>query len=134
MEPDRSGIYTTENVGGTKVIFPKDLLQSESSGTGFRSDILEKVLHMINVLKQLIRHPFLKGRIVLKGGTALNLFVWDIPRLSVDIDLNYIGSLDCEIMLQERPKIEEALIAVCQREGITRRNNSYPATGGTCRW
>jgi hypothetical protein len=26
----------------------------------------------------------------LKGGTALNLFMWDFPRLSVDIDLTYV--------------------------------------------
>lgn len=26
----------------------------------------------------------------LKGGTAINLFVWDMPRLSVDIDLTYV--------------------------------------------
>jgi len=29
---------------------------------------------------------------LLKGGTALNLFLLDLPRLSVDIDLNYIGA------------------------------------------
>ena len=26
----------------------------------------------------------------LKGGTALNLFIWNMPRLSVDIDLVYL--------------------------------------------
>ena len=26
----------------------------------------------------------------LKGGTAINLFEWDLPRLSVDIDLTYL--------------------------------------------
>jgi hypothetical protein len=26
----------------------------------------------------------------LKGGTALNLFMWDFPRLSVDIELTYV--------------------------------------------
>lgn len=26
----------------------------------------------------------------LKGGTAINLFEWDMPRLSVDIDLTYL--------------------------------------------
>ncbi|MCG2795115.1 MAG: nucleotidyl transferase AbiEii/AbiGii toxin family protein [Actinomycetia bacterium] len=33
-----------------------------------------------------------EGKLVLKGGTALNLFYLDMPRLSVDIDLNYIGA------------------------------------------
>ena len=31
----------------------------------------------------------------------LNLFVLDLPRLSVDIDLNYVGSADLEVMLAE---------------------------------
>jgi hypothetical protein len=39
----------------------------------------------------------------------LNLFLLDIPRLSVDIDLNYIGALDCDEMLIHRPRIEEAV-------------------------
>jgi Nucleotidyl transferase AbiEii toxin, Type IV TA system len=29
---------------------------------------------------------FASGRFAMKGGTALNLFVQDMPRLSVDID------------------------------------------------
>ena len=32
----------------------------------------------------------------LKGGTALNLFIWDMPRLSVDIDLVYLPINDRE--------------------------------------
>ena len=29
-----------------------------------------------------------------KGGTAINLFYLDLVRLSVDIDLNYIGHVE----------------------------------------
>lgn len=54
-------------------------------------------------------HPFLKDRLVLKGGTALNLFFFDLPRFSVDIDLNYIGKIDRQEMLLERPEVEKAL-------------------------
>ncbi|MCK7505531.1 MAG: nucleotidyl transferase AbiEii/AbiGii toxin family protein [Desulfobacterales bacterium] len=53
---------------------------------------------------------------VLKGGTALNLFVFDVPRLSVDIDLNYVGAEDRDGMLAERPKVEQAVQAVFARE------------------
>ena len=28
--------------------------------------------------------------LALKGGTAINMFIWDMPRLSVDLDLTYI--------------------------------------------
>ena len=70
----------------------KDLLIRESNQTGFRAEILEKVWQLMNVLEGINAHPYLQERLVLKGGTALNLFVFDLPRLSVDIDLNYIGS------------------------------------------
>ena len=44
--------------------------------------MIEKVLYLLNLLDQLNRHPMLKGKWVLKGGTALNLFVFDLHRLS----------------------------------------------------
>ena len=72
----------------------------------------------LEALEALRSHPFLKERIALKGGTALNLFIFDVPRLSVDIDLNYIGPADRVTMLEERPKIEQAVQAVCGRLGI----------------
>lgn len=37
----------------------------------------------------------------LKGGTALNLFIWDTPRLSVDIDLVYLPINSREQSLEE---------------------------------
>ena len=46
------------------------------------------------LLENFRAHPFLKHRCALKGGTALNLFLFDVPRLSVDIDLNYIASAE----------------------------------------
>ena len=69
-------------------------LAAVAEATGFRHDVLEKVAHLLGLLNSLGNHPVLKGKLVLKGGTALNLFVFDVPRLSVDIDLNYIGAED----------------------------------------
>ena len=65
-----------------------------AESTGFKAEMVEKVLHLLNLLNALNSHPFLKGKWALKGGTALNMFVLNLPRLSVDIDLNYIGSLN----------------------------------------
>ena len=93
-------------------------LQKDARATGCRPEILEKVIHIMNLLEGFQAHPFLKDRIALKGGTALNLFVFDVPRLSVDIDLNYVGASDRETMLAERPKIEQAVLAVCSRSGM----------------
>lgn len=68
-----------------------DQLQRAAADTGFPADGLEKVLHLLQLLDALRAHPYLKTRLALKGGTALNLFEFDVPRLSVDIDLNYVG-------------------------------------------
>jgi predicted nucleotidyltransferase component of viral defense system len=93
-------------------------LQHEAVATGFRPEALEKAIRLIDLLEGLRSHPFLKTRVALKGGTALNLFVFEVPRLSVDVDLNYIGAADRATMLAERPKVEQAVQAVCGRRAI----------------
>ncbi len=111
---------------------PQDLSR-EVTSTGFGGEQLEKVFRLIALLDALNSHPFLKTRIALKGGTALNLFYFDVPRLSVDIDLNYIGAADRETMLVERPKLEQAVQAVCSREGLTVKRMPSDHAGGKWR-
>ncbi len=111
---------------------PQDLSR-EVISTGFGGEQLEKVFRLIALLDALNSHPFLKTRIALKGGTALNLFYFDVPRLSVDIDLNYIGAADRETMLAERPKLEQAVQAVCSREGLTVKRMPSEHAGGKWR-
>lgn len=80
--------------------------------------MLEKVLRLMNLLNAFKKHRVLRDRFVLKGGTALNAFLFDLPRLSADIDLNYVGETDAERMKEERPELERAIEAVCQRENL----------------
>lgn len=75
----------------------------------FRPETLEKVLRLLDVLEIVATHPYLQTRLALKGGTALNLFFGSPPRLSVDIDFNYIGEVERGQMLKERPVIEQAI-------------------------
>lgn len=110
-------------------ISEKELIK-EASKTGFRAEIMEKVWHLMAILDGINAHPFLKNRLVLKGGTALNLFFFDLPRLSVDIDLNYVGKLDRKDMLLERPMVEKGLEAVFLREGMTIRRAPGKHAGG----
>jgi predicted nucleotidyltransferase component of viral defense system len=110
--------------------FSRELLVREAQQRSFRPEILEKVFQLLHLLSSFLNHPYLRDRIVLKGGTALNLFYFDVPRLSVDIDLNYIGSVEREAMLQERPLVEEAVQAVCSREGFTVRRQPPEHAGG----
>ena len=105
-------------------------LEAEAEATGFRVDMLVKVVRMMGVLRGIRDHPYLKSRLALKGGTALNLFVFDLPRLSVDIDLNYVGSADREGMLAERPGVERALTAVFGREDLAVRRMPGEHAGG----
>ena len=105
-------------------------LMAEASQTGFRPEMLEKVIQLVALLKAIKAHPYLRDRVVLKGGTALNLFIFDLPRLSVDVDLNYIGAADRETMVAERPRLEEAINAVCGREGLGVRRVPSEHAGG----
>ena len=105
-------------------------LTAEAQATGFRPDVLEKAAYLLGLLGALRSHPFLKEKLVLKGGTALNLFIFDVPRLSVDIDLNYVGAEDRQGMLAERPKVEQAVQAVFAREGFTVRRMLEEHAGG----
>lgn len=105
-------------------------LAAEAQATGFRPDVLEKAAHLLGLLDAMRSHPFLQGKLVLKGGTALNLFVFDVPRLSVDIDLNYVGAEDRDGMLAERPKVEQAIQAVFAREGFAVRRMPEEHAGG----
>ncbi len=98
--------------------------------TEFRPEILEKVWHLMTLLDSINEHSFLRDRLVLKGGTALNLFIFNLPRLSVDIDLNYIGAIEKEAMLLERPLVEQALEAVFKREGLMTRRIPEKHAGG----
>lgn len=107
-----------------------EMLAIQAETTGFRPDMLEKVGLLLQLLDAVRSHPFLKDKLVLKGGTALNLFIFDVPRLSIDIDLNYVGAADREAMLAERPKVEEALQAVFSREGFTVRYVPAEHAGG----
>jgi hypothetical protein len=61
------------------------------------------------------------------------LFVLDLPRLSVDIDLNYVGASDRETMLAERPRVEQALQQVAGRMGLTVKRVPVEHAGGKWR-
>ena len=105
-------------------------LIAQAQVTGFRPDVLEKVAHLLGLLGAIRSHSFLRGKLALKGGTALNLFVFDVPRLSVDIDLNYVGAGSRDEMLEEKPRLEEALQAVFSREDLTVRQMPSDHAGG----
>ncbi len=76
---------------------------------GFPRDTLEKVCRLADVLKFMESDEILAKGIALKGGTAINLTIFDLPRLSVDIDLDYCRSIDREDMLSDREIITDRI-------------------------
>ncbi len=51
----------------------------------------EKYLNQVNLVVGALQHVSKEDCFALKGGTAINLFHNNLPRLSVDIDLTYLG-------------------------------------------
>ncbi len=100
---------------------------------GFAGDTLEKVWMLLGLLKLIYAHPFLGPRVALKGGTALNLFVFNLPRLSVDIDLNYVGAADRAGMMADRSKIDAALEQVVSRADLSVKRSPSEHAGGKWR-
>ncbi len=91
--------------------FDESTIISTQKTTGFDLLYIEKVLRLLDILATIFADPVFKDKYVLKGGTALNLFHLKLPRLSVDIDLNYLG-LDRDVMLADRKEHEAILSAL----------------------
>ena len=62
-------------------------------------------------------HEYLKTHLLLKGGTAINLTIFDLPRLSVNIDMDFVPNLPREDMLQARESISGIIKAYMASEG-----------------
>lgn len=54
----------------------------------------------MELLIEVLPYVALETNFVLKGGTAINLFIRNLPRLSVDIDLTYAPIEDREFSLK----------------------------------
>lgn len=76
---------------------------------GFVRDTLENVYRLADVLKFMEEDELLAKSIALKGGTAINFTIFDLPRLSVDIDLDYCKSIEREEMLADREVITDRI-------------------------
>ena len=95
-----------------------------STASGFAAVTVEKVERLLEVLAALREDPMLGTAFVLHGGTALNVFADDLPRLSVDIDLMYVGRRDVSEMLAERPRIDARLRKVVAKLGYAVRGTN----------
>lgn len=100
---------------------------------GFAANAIDKVERLLEVLSALREDAFLGGMFVLHGGTALNVFHQRVPRLSVDIDLLFVGAVDVDEMRRLRPRVDERFREVVGALGYIVRATNDEHSGQTYR-
>lgn len=85
--------------------YDKNYISQKAGELNFIRDTLEKVYRLADILEYLNTNPLLKESLALKGGTAINLTIFSLPRLSVDIDLDYMKPVSKGEMLLHRELI-----------------------------
>lgn len=74
-----------------------------------KANFKEEYLKQFELLLKILPFVAKKKCFCLKGGTAINLFITDMPRISVDIDLAYVPLNDRETAINE---IEQTLLSI----------------------
>ena len=97
--------------------FNRRELDERARAYGFNRDTFEKVLRLTKILGYLNENNYLKEHLLLKGGTAINLTVFSLPRLSVDIDLDFVPNLSKDDTLAARDIVTETLKRYMTEQG-----------------
>jgi len=80
-----------------------------SENSGFKINSLEKVYRLMTILGEIDGHPEISDALALKGGTAIQGLAFGFRRLSIDIDFNFIGSVDKDVTQEKRESIREII-------------------------
>ncbi|MEA4882942.1 MAG: nucleotidyl transferase AbiEii/AbiGii toxin family protein [Clostridia bacterium] len=99
--------------------YSRNFLARRSEDTGFVRDTLEKVYRLVDILEYFNRNPLLRESVALKGGTAINLTIFNLPRLSVDIDLDYLKPVSRDAMLAERQRITADILKYMETQNYS---------------
>jgi predicted nucleotidyltransferase component of viral defense system len=99
------------------IFHDRRVLSTQAEGFGFIRDTFEKVLRLTAILNYMEGDPLLSRSLALKGGTAINLVIFDLPRLSVDIDLDYAFNNSLDEMKRDRREITDVLRRYMTAEG-----------------
>ena len=71
--------------------FDKAILTEQARWLGFLTAPFEKMTRLTEILRFLNDTDELRESLAIKGGTAINLTMFNLPRLSVDIDLDFFS-------------------------------------------
>lgn len=99
--------------------FSRQYLTRLAQESNFIKDTLEKVLRLSEILKFLNSDVVFKDKLALKGGTAINLTAVELPRLSVDIDLDFTINVDREELPEIKEKFKKRLTDYMWQEGYS---------------
>jgi len=105
------------------ILYDKNYMSKRAAENGFNRDTYEKVLRLMDVLEFLNQDDLLKERLALKGGTAINLLEFNLPRLSVDIDLDYTKNVSVDVMKKDRESISDRIFKFMDQQGYLRKKN-----------
>lgn len=84
---------------------------------GFNVGMLERMVRLYDALDTFASDDVMAPRMALKGGTALNAFHAPLPRLSVDIDINYVGELDWSRMQEDKRMFDDRFVRIMSAKG-----------------
>ena len=104
--------------------YTKKDLDKFAAEIGFIRDNLEKVFRLCEILQYLSENQLFAEHLALKGGTAINLMIFDMPRLSVDIDLDFSKECSKEEMLEIRTNINDNLLNFMFAQGYALSPNT----------
>jgi len=104
--------------------YSKGFLEKVAVETGFIRDNLEKVFRLCEILQYLNGNNLFAEHLALKGGTAINLTVFNLPRLSVDIDFDFCKKCSRDEMLKIRVSINENLLNFMYAQGYALSPNT----------
>lgn len=104
--------------------YSKSFIEKIAAETGFIRDNLEKVFRLFDILQFLNSNANTSDHLLLKGGTAINLTVFNMPRLSVDIDLDFCKECSREEMMDLRAVINEDILMFMFSQGYALSPNT----------
>lgn len=97
--------------------FNRRELDARARKYGFNRDTFEKVVRLRMILEFMNAQECMREHLLLKGGTAINLTVFNLPRLSVDIDLDFVPNLMRDETIKERERLTEILKGYMSEQG-----------------
>ena len=89
--------------------FSRMTLGKKARELGFVRDTFEKVCRLADVLDFVQWDALLFNALALKGETAINLTIFNLPRLSVDVDMDFSENVPRKEMLAIRKQITERI-------------------------